>query len=407
MILRLAGGDVTRDDLVVGLPRTFNVYPDRSEPFATLPPRSGCSISRHSGLDWKQVRSRTIGRNVVVEREECRRSQHGISIVFPKPSARSSRACVLAWPWRSGAGGQPRPGGGGPGGPLPRPAGRAGHVVRRAGAGRAGARDTGVGRAAGPGEALRGRAGRGRRQRQAARRRFGRRSTNGTSASRRLRHEQAQAMFDLARRAVRAGRASLALDLVLAAVRENPDHEAIRRMLGLPAVPGPLAHAYEVRNLRAGKVWNDRFGWLRPADVARYEKGQRYHARPLDLRRGRRPAAPRHPPRLGRRDRALHDPHRPQHRGGRRVGREARTALPRLEAALLPLLRQRGPVGRRCSDDRRRGPRPSTCPGTPWSISATATSTTDRSGRWIRTSASRSAIYVDATRRAYFFAGDG
>jgi len=91
----------------------------------------------------------------------------------------------------------------------------------------------------------------------------------------RLRRDQANALFELSRRAIRSHRASLAFDLVLAALRENPDHEAIRRLLGYQAYRGQWRSLYEVQKLRSGQVWHDRFGWLPRAYVHRYEEGQR------------------------------------------------------------------------------------------------------------------------------------
>jgi hypothetical protein len=91
----------------------------------------------------------------------------------------------------------------------------------------------------------------------------------------RLRREQADRLFSLARRAVRGHRASLAIDLVLAAIRQNPDHEGLRRVLGYQKYHGGWHTTYEVRKFRAGCVWSDRFGWLRKADLRRYENGER------------------------------------------------------------------------------------------------------------------------------------
>jgi len=91
-----------------------------------------------------------------------------------------------------------------------------------------------------------------------------------------LRVEQADALYDHARGAVRAGRASLAFDLVLAAIRMNPDHEPARRVLGYQAYRGQWCTAEEVRRLRSNQVWHERFGWLPKSHVARYEAGMRY-----------------------------------------------------------------------------------------------------------------------------------
>ncbi len=91
-----------------------------------------------------------------------------------------------------------------------------------------------------------------------------------------LRKEQADSLFAFARGAVRKGRAGLALDLAMAALHENPDHEAIRRIFGYQKYAGSWRTSYEVRRLRAGDVWHERFGWIPKAYVARYEKGERY-----------------------------------------------------------------------------------------------------------------------------------
>lgn len=91
-----------------------------------------------------------------------------------------------------------------------------------------------------------------------------------------LRKEQADKLFTLARGAVRKGRAGLALDLAMAALHENPDHEAIRRLFGYQKYAGFWRTNYEVRRLRAGDIWHDRFGWIPKAHVVRYEKGDRY-----------------------------------------------------------------------------------------------------------------------------------
>ncbi len=91
----------------------------------------------------------------------------------------------------------------------------------------------------------------------------------------RLRRDQSNAQFELARRSIRAGRASLAFDLVLAALHENPNNEAVRRLLGYQEFRGQWHTLYEVRRLRAGQVWDEQFGWLPKSYVRRYEQGQR------------------------------------------------------------------------------------------------------------------------------------
>ncbi len=91
-----------------------------------------------------------------------------------------------------------------------------------------------------------------------------------------LRAKYATAFYDLARRVVRV-RPSLAYELALAAIRANPDHEAVRRIFGYQKYLGEWRTVYEVGQLRAGKVWDERFGWLAKIHLQRYEQGMRLH----------------------------------------------------------------------------------------------------------------------------------
>jgi len=91
-----------------------------------------------------------------------------------------------------------------------------------------------------------------------------------------LRSDQAAALYDLARRAVRTRHAGLAMDLVLEAIRANPDNESLRRLLGYQKYQNQWHTIYEVKKLRSGMVWNDKFGWLLKSQVRHYEDGQRY-----------------------------------------------------------------------------------------------------------------------------------
>lgn len=93
----------------------------------------------------------------------------------------------------------------------------------------------------------------------------------------RLRRRQADEWFRTARRAIHAGRASLAFDLVHAAIGENPDHEAVRRLLGYQEFRGEWRTPYEVRRIRSGHVWSDRFGWIHKTILPRYEQGERLY----------------------------------------------------------------------------------------------------------------------------------
>lgn len=92
-----------------------------------------------------------------------------------------------------------------------------------------------------------------------------------------LRDEQADALVPLAMRAAGEHHSSLAYELVTEAVRENPDHKQARRILGYARYRDAWHTPFEIRQLGASKVWHEKFGWLPKSRVERYEKGQRYY----------------------------------------------------------------------------------------------------------------------------------
>ncbi|REK11925.1 MAG: hypothetical protein DWQ37_12950 [Planctomycetota bacterium] len=90
-----------------------------------------------------------------------------------------------------------------------------------------------------------------------------------------LRNQQAEALVALAQQAVDE-RPSLAYQLVVEAVRENPEHQLARRALGYVQYRDLWLTPFEIRQLKAGRTWHERFGWLPRAHVERYEQGQRF-----------------------------------------------------------------------------------------------------------------------------------
>ncbi|MHB8898180.1 MAG: hypothetical protein ACYC6Y_05495 [Thermoguttaceae bacterium] len=92
-----------------------------------------------------------------------------------------------------------------------------------------------------------------------------------------LRAGQAGSYYTLARKAVKAGQASLAFDLIMAALREDPDHKSIREMLGFRQYRGQWLTNYEVKRAQDGYVWHDRFGWIKRNQVGQYEEGKRLY----------------------------------------------------------------------------------------------------------------------------------
>jgi hypothetical protein len=93
---------------------------------------------------------------------------------------------------------------------------------------------------------------------------------------RRMRQKYAADLFDLALRAARGKRFSLAAGLVQETLRQDPDHERGRKFLGYQRYRNEWRTAHERKQLAAGRVWHDRFGWLAKKDVPRYEAGERW-----------------------------------------------------------------------------------------------------------------------------------
>ena len=90
-----------------------------------------------------------------------------------------------------------------------------------------------------------------------------------------LRHDQAAALYELARTAIRRHQGALAYGLVLDVIRADPDHEEVRRLLGYVKFRDGWYTPYEVRKLSAGQVWRDKFGWVPEAQLEHYERGER------------------------------------------------------------------------------------------------------------------------------------
>lgn len=91
-----------------------------------------------------------------------------------------------------------------------------------------------------------------------------------------IRRKTAEGLFLRARQAAKRNHPSLAFELVLLALEQDPDHAGARRVLGFEEYEGHWRSGFEVRKLRAGHVWDSRFGWTPRSRIERYEKGERY-----------------------------------------------------------------------------------------------------------------------------------
>ena len=91
-----------------------------------------------------------------------------------------------------------------------------------------------------------------------------------------LRQAQAGKLFGLLKRAVEEHQYSIGFELLHETLREDPQHEAARRLLGYRQRDGRWLTRYEMAKAQANQVWDSRFGWLPKTQLARYEKGERF-----------------------------------------------------------------------------------------------------------------------------------
>jgi hypothetical protein len=92
-----------------------------------------------------------------------------------------------------------------------------------------------------------------------------------------LRQAQGEMLFALARRAAEEEQMTLAFRLVHETLREDPRHEAARKMLGYKLHEGRWMTSYDVLKTQSKQVLHPKFGWLLRAHVERYEAGERFY----------------------------------------------------------------------------------------------------------------------------------
>jgi Protein of unknown function (DUF1570) len=85
-------------------------------------------------------------------------------------------------------------------------------------------------------------------------------------------------LYRLSRKALSAGYPSYAYGLVQEVVRQDPDHQYARRLLGYKLRNKEWVTPYAADRLDKGFVWDNVYGWLRKLDVPRYRAGQRLYA---------------------------------------------------------------------------------------------------------------------------------
>lgn len=92
-----------------------------------------------------------------------------------------------------------------------------------------------------------------------------------------LQKDYAQKLFAHAKTAAKKNRGSLAIDMALAALHADPDHAAIRRLLGFVRYKDEWRTPWEAEQLRKGRIDHPRFGWVLEKNVPKYAAGERLH----------------------------------------------------------------------------------------------------------------------------------
>ena len=72
-------------------------------------------------------------------------------------------------------------------------------------------------------------------------------------------------------------RPSLVYQLVTEAAREDVDFKPAWRFLGYVRQGGAWRTPFEIKQLAAGKIWSQQFGWIAASHVAAYQNGQRFY----------------------------------------------------------------------------------------------------------------------------------
>ena len=87
--------------------------------------------------------------------------------------------------------------------------------------------------------------------------------------------DEADQLYQRARKACEAGDVGDALRLATQCVAADPDHTDARRVLGYRRIGNLWAGNYAARRIERGETWHSKFGWIKTEDPPRYEAGER------------------------------------------------------------------------------------------------------------------------------------
>lgn len=86
---------------------------------------------------------------------------------------------------------------------------------------------------------------------------------------------RAESLLKQATEAAGRGESSRALSLATDALLADPDNAIALRVLGYQRRAGGWVTAFQAKQLDRGFLWSPRFGWVREADLPRYQQGDR------------------------------------------------------------------------------------------------------------------------------------
>lgn len=89
-----------------------------------------------------------------------------------------------------------------------------------------------------------------------------------------IRKQYAKDLFELATNAFRAGDISFCYDIVREVIEHDPDHGPARALMGYTKYRDHWVTPFAAGKLKAGQIWDPRFGWVPKGHVAHYEKGE-------------------------------------------------------------------------------------------------------------------------------------
>ena len=87
--------------------------------------------------------------------------------------------------------------------------------------------------------------------------------------------ELADRYFQQARKLCEAGDVGASLRLATQVVAVDPDHGDARRVLGYRRIGGHWVGSYAARRLARNETWHSEYGWIKAADLSRYQSGER------------------------------------------------------------------------------------------------------------------------------------